>query len=530
MTRNIDRIRMYTVALTLALCMVSHATVRNVILVVGDGMGVPQIGLLLQYARYASNSLMSARTTAFEAMAAAGEQALVLVEPANGLVVDSSSSATQMGSGRPSWPQMLGVDADGKPAESVLAKARARGKATGLVSDTRITHATPASFVAHVPHRGAENDIARALAQTGADVMFSGGLPYFLPASVSNSASAAYAEAQRRVGTALPLASTRHDDCDVLDEAASNGYTVIFTRDQMLRAQHGKILGLFGTWNMPDGIEEWRMKADPNRTMPTLREMSMRAIELLDSNPTGFFLMVEAGQIDWASHQNDAGLLLYEMLRYDETLRAICAWAEGRTDTVVITTADHETGGFAFSPTGYNAPAERPFPGEIVTNTTYTGGGATTPFSTLDKLAQQRKSFGAMLGEFYGLPIETQTLAAMCAIVNSNCAFQITHNDDSGLLASVLELQGAPAAKLKKLVPRVDDWSKLAVHDDAYRVMGLLRQIVARKQHTFWAGGSHVHTPVPLAVIGPREAIARFRGVRHMTDVGNAMIALCAGE
>ena len=155
--------------------------VKNLILMIGDGMGPQQVGLLEQYAQSAPLSVYNEKgnKTALSKFADAGQMGLSLTSPygSNGsLVVDSACSATQLATGVAAGSEMIGLDNQGNIVETILERAKAQGKATGLVSDTRITHATPAAFASHQPHRSFEAKIAEQLIESGSvDVMLSGG-------------------------------------------------------------------------------------------------------------------------------------------------------------------------------------------------------------------------------------------------------------------------------------------------------------------------------------------------------------------
>ncbi|TDI82790.1 MAG: alkaline phosphatase, partial [Caldithrix sp.] len=145
---------------------------KNVIMIIGDGMGPQQVGLLLAYARQAPHSVIKNRTTALDRMLKeGGVLGISMTDAANTLVTDSAASATQLATGKPSGAEMIGSDADGNPTTTILEIAKKQGKSTGLVSDVRMTHATPAAFAAHQPHRTLENEIAVDMLKTGPDVM-----------------------------------------------------------------------------------------------------------------------------------------------------------------------------------------------------------------------------------------------------------------------------------------------------------------------------------------------------------------------
>ena len=122
--------------------------VKNVVLIIGDGMGPQQVGLLLSYARQAPHGVLKTHTTAFDRILERGRLGLSLTHAADTLVTDSAASATQLATGFPAGSEMIGLDEHGNAQENIVEKARRLGKATGLVSDTRITHATPAAFAA----------------------------------------------------------------------------------------------------------------------------------------------------------------------------------------------------------------------------------------------------------------------------------------------------------------------------------------------------------------------------------------------
>ena len=158
--------------------------VKNVILMIGDGMGAQQVGLLEEYARRAPNSVLASTTTSLQKLADEGRMGLSMNAPMGAnpsLVVDSACSATQLATGKGSISEAIGLDDNGNKVQTILEKAKAMGKATGLITDTRITHATPAAFAAHQPHRSFENEIAEDMLTLGVDVMLGGGSRHWVP-------------------------------------------------------------------------------------------------------------------------------------------------------------------------------------------------------------------------------------------------------------------------------------------------------------------------------------------------------------
>ena len=386
-----------------------EAKVKNVIMIIGDGMGPQQVGLLLSYARQAPHGVIANRATALDRMMEQGRLGISLPYTAGTLVTDSAASATQLATGKFAGAEMLGLDKDGNAQETIIEKARRMGKATGLVSDTRITHATPSAFAAHQTHRSQENNIPEDLLATGADVMLSGGLAYWIPEQATDKKSLIHQQLAHIIGNSAEIKSSRKDAKNLLVIAQQQGYTLAFNNEQLQQA-NGKTLGLFANSGMQSGIVETQFKNDAKRVQPTLKEMSAQSLKILDRNERGFFLMIEAGQIDWAAHRNDTGLLLHEMLRFNDTLNTVLDWAANRQDTLIIVTADHETGGFGFSYSGENIPKPHKLPGGA-----FAGGTLFQPNfnfgnpDVLDKLYAQQLSYHDIFAQFDAQPKDQQT-------------------------------------------------------------------------------------------------------------------------
>ena len=236
---------------------------KNVILIIGDGMGPEQVGLLLSYARQAPDTVIKERITAFDRiMDEGGVMGISLTYPGGVLVADSAASGTQMATGQFAGSEMIGADKDGSPVETILEKAIKIGKSTGLVSDTRLTHATPAAFAAHQSHRDMENDIAVDMLNAGPDVMLSGGLRHWIPQETNDKESAVYQELEQLTQGGVKIKSKRTDSRNLLEEAREKGYALAFNRAQMDAAQ-GKLLGLFAYSALPGGIKVTRSQDSP---------------------------------------------------------------------------------------------------------------------------------------------------------------------------------------------------------------------------------------------------------------------------
>lgn len=503
---------------------------RNVILIIGDGMGPQQLGLLFAYARYAPGSTVPNRMAAIEQMAMDGQLGLVRTEPHGALVVDSAAAATHLATGKWAGSEMIGVDFEGNPARTVAEVARDLGKATGIVSDTRLTHATPAAFAAHQADRGMENEIAVDMISSRVDVLLSGGLRYFVPQATNDPAAATYQSVAQLVGGAFDPYSRRLDNRNLLLEARQAGYKLVFDYRELAAVSEGKVLGLFANSEMLDALSENNVLAAENRTEPTLVEMAEKSLDLLSQNPHGFFLMIEGGQIDWAGHNNDAGTMLHELLRLDAAVRKVLAWARERDDTLVVVTADHETGAFGFSYSGRDLPEPRPLSGEAFKDRPFRPNFNFASHELLDNLAAQKSSFFEIFTAFDALPANLRTAETLVTMVNETVApYSITLEDATKILTRVPNrnyVKGHPYLGTKT-VPQMPDQQDFFVYGENLR-FDRLGHILGGQQHVVWGTGTHTNTPVAIISQGP--GAEKFTGLMHATDVGQRIIEVVKGE
>ncbi len=514
-----------------------NAKIKNVIFLIGDGMGPAQIGLLEAYARQSDNPVIKSRTTAFKRMMnEGGVLGVSMTYAANVLVTDSAASATQLAIGKPANPETIGVDAQGNPTESVLAIAKKLGKATGLVSDVRISHSTPAAFAAHQPHRNLENKIAIDMLVTGPDVMLSGGLRHWIPQQANDHSSAIYKQLSQMTDGAINFKSKRKDERNLLSEAQQQGYQLAFTNSQMQKAnakETGKLLGLFTNSAFPDAIITDRNKNNPERTIPTLKEMASKALGILEKNDQGFFLMIESGLIDWAGHYNDTGTMLHEMLKMNEALNYVLDWAEGRDDTLIVVTADHETGGFGFSYSGYNIPEPKDLPGSAFKDRPYKPDFNFGPTNVLDKIYQQKLSYTEIFaGKFDHLIPEQKTPAALMEIINQNTEFDITEEQAARILETEdnpYYVEGHKSLSLRR-VPRIDVNDAFFVYHLDDNRQNLLAIEVATRQSVVWSNGTHTASPVLVFAKGNEQVTAPFVQFMGHPELGRTIIELLTGQ
>lgn len=300
---------------------VRNAEIKNVIFLIGDGMGVSYTSAY----RYLKDNPKTKEVEATEFDKYLVGQQMTYPEDPLQNITDSAAAATAMSAGIKTYNAAIGVDNDGESVKTVLEAAKERGKSTGLVATSEITHATPASYGAHDVSRKNMNAIAddyyNDLIQGGhkIDVMLGGGLSNFVRA-----------------------------DRDLTKLFQKDGYSYVTNKKDMMNDKNSKILGLFAPGGMPKMI-------DRDASMPSLSEMTNTAINKLSKDKNGFFLMVEGSQIDWAGHDNDIVAAMSEMEDFEKAFKAAIEFAKKDKHTLVIATADHSTGGYSIGARGdYN--------------------------------------------------------------------------------------------------------------------------------------------------------------------------------
>jgi alkaline phosphatase len=481
---------------------------KNVIVMIGDGLALPQIAFLTQYRRHVHPG---GPETAFERLLRGPDHGLADIHTINpdgrpSLTVDSAASATQIACGVMSLPEVLGHDRDGRPCRTILEHARALGMATGLVTDARITDATPAAFVAKQATRTAEDDVAAAYVAGAAgqvDVLLGGGARHFLPSG------ARLAEVP---GCAMPGArdagGARADGRDLFAEARAQGYQLACTEAQLLavpEAAGAKVLGLFAAADYPPHPERATVP-----DLPSLETAAHKAIRILERDPDGFFLMIEAGMIDLAAHAHDAAGLLRAMQEADRILGALLAYVEAHPDTLLVVIGDHDTGSPVFA-YRIREPVTTTLPSGLVHSSVVDYGDAAAKYRLLER---QTLSLGGMLapiarrlaadgaGPDPAYPVD-QAASDLIAAVEAHSAFTLTPEVARSVFAPAPALPGI-------LATRPATTHRLAL-------------ALAAQTQVRWATGGHTNLPVIVMAAGPPALASRVRGYYHTTDVGRLL-------
>jgi alkaline phosphatase len=319
---------------------------RNIVYVVPDGMGLANVT--------ASRIFLNGPDGAPLYMETLPQIGYQRTHSANSTVTDSAAAASAWSCGDKFENGEICfhvTDWDTAPPTghfppTSLELARNSGKATGLVATSTITHATPASYGAHVWSRNCENEIARQfVADTNVDVLLGGGVATFTGADGSSATES--------------LSKKCLAPVDAIELAESAGYTVVYTADAMDDTLDGlpnqktsaapmKLLGLFAAGGLtPEYVRP------PDSTEPDLATMTEAALSILEKDRDGFFLVVECSQVDWANHANDYLYQLGEMIACDTAAKVVLDWASASkrrmAETLLIVVPDHETGGFAIN-------------------------------------------------------------------------------------------------------------------------------------------------------------------------------------
>ena len=270
--------------------------VRNVILMIGDGMSLMHIQaawtcnrgkLWLENAQYTGLSKTPAT---------------------NRLITDSGSGGTSLATGFKTAYHAVGVDATGKPLKSLVDYAHAAGKSAGIAVTCRLWDATPCDFISHNIDRDKEQDLVGLFPQSPVDFVFGGGAKYF---------------------------EHRADGRNIFSELQQKGYHISRSVDDLMNWKSGKVYCVPFEVNTPE----------PDQRGDLLARASLKGLDLLSQNKQGFFMMIEGSQLDDYGHFNQLDMLMKETLDFDQTIGKVMQWAARDGHTLVVVTADHETGG-----------------------------------------------------------------------------------------------------------------------------------------------------------------------------------------
>jgi alkaline phosphatase len=271
----------------------------NIIMMIGDGMGLSQISSGM----YSNNNYTSLERSKYVG--------LIKTHSSSNLITDSAAAGTAMSSGVKTKNRVVGMDDNYKPVKSILEVCKDLGYSTGIIVTSTIVHATPASYYSKVKSRYQYEDIASQLAKSGINFFVGGGERYF---------------------------NNRSDNRNLLAEMED--YFFATSIDKYKNNNSNKI-GYLTSYDDP--IEKHKGR-EPS--LPSLVESTIQKLENLDKP---FFLLIESAQIDWGGHDNDPKHMNSEMIEFDNTIKTVFDFIDNDDNTLVVITADHETGGAAIT-------------------------------------------------------------------------------------------------------------------------------------------------------------------------------------
>jgi alkaline phosphatase len=447
---------------------------KNIILLIGDGMSTAQIATADAYLGTLHGKVVD--QLCFEDF---DHQGLTTTYSGSQLITDSAAAGTAIATGSKTYNGAISVDLDKKNLKSVLGYAQDEGKATGIVTTTRVTHATPAVFISNNPDRDAENSIALDESDSGVDYLAGGGYRYFVGKNNSEG-----------------LKSKRTDSLDLVEIMANDGYETFISEDDTddflnyTPNKGDKVLGLFGYSHLDYAID------DANQ--PTLAQMTEKGIELLSMDDDGFFMMIEGGRIDHACHANDAVTAIDDTLAFNDAVQvAIDFYNTDPENTLIIVTGDHETGGLTL------------------------GFAGTYYDSAFETLENQNKSY-----EFYSY---NEFAKYKESHTEYNCNLSDLKSDLSNYFG-LTDLTSDEEASLQAALKRsVAGEVLVGTSNQDYLLYGGYEPFVMEITHILnnragigWT--SYSHTAVPVATFAQGPGSEQINGVFDNTDLFNFMI------
>lgn len=296
---------------------------RNLIMVIGDGMGFPYLSA---YRYFKDGRGMTERADMEQTMLDRYLVGAASTYPGDEtLVTDSAASATTLASGVKTYNGAIGLDTNRDPVKTMMEYANERGMLTAALATVQLTHATPAAFFTKVESRRQQNEIADQFAtQDDAgnwkfDLLLGGGRQYFVRDENGDNPAVNH-----------------------LEHFKTNGVRVVESFEALQTEQRLPLVGVFADVNLPHVIDD----------QPRLKTMTEQGLRLLENADRPYVMMIEASMIDWCGHANDIGCAMHEMAELEELLEFLIPYVEADGNTALVVTADHSTGGLTLGANG----------------------------------------------------------------------------------------------------------------------------------------------------------------------------------
>ena len=453
---------------------------KYIFLFIGDGMSFAQVHAAQVYMG-ASAGEISQWPLSFTQFPVTGS---ATTYDATSFIPDSAAAATAMACGIKTKSHILGMKADGEtPVPNITELLKADGKKTGIVTSVTLNHATPAAFYAHVATRTQYYEIARQMSESEVD--------YFGGGSLSE-----------------PRGSD-NDQTDAFTLLADNGYTIADTAQEIeaLDGASGKVYAVSPTL---DSTGTLPLAIDAQEEDWVLADFVQTGIDVLD-NENGFFMMCEGGEIDWACHANDAAAAIKEVLSFADAVQVAVDFAEQHPDeTLIVVTADHETGGMTIG----NA-----------------SGGYGVHF---DMLGAQRMSYRAFGAAFADMKTANPalTLEDMLPIIRNNFGL-VTPRDAAQAASAAFVLTDAEYAQLKTAfsesmkpkAQRADTPETRLLYGGYDPLTATITHILDNKAGVGWTSYAHTGAPVPVYAMG--AGAEQFVGSYDNTELFLKLVFVC---
>ncbi|WP_335908896.1 alkaline phosphatase [Shewanella indica] len=395
---------------------------QNIVIMVGDGMG-PAYTSAYRYFKDNPDT-EEIEQTVFDRLLVG--MASTYPARVSGYVTDSAAAATALATGVKSYNGAISVDTQKQPIPTIMEKAKQRGMSTGVAVTSQINHATPAAFLSHSESRKHYVELANKYLETDADVMLGGGQKYF--------------------------------DQELLAKFDAKGYQILQEFSALESITQPKVMGLFAEVQLPWVLDD----KDGHR----LSTMTGKALELLSQNNNGFVLLVEGSLIDWAGHNNDIAAAMAEMDEFARTMEVVEQFVRQNPNTLMVATADHNTGGL---------------------------------------------SIGSK-GKYTWNP---EVLKGLSASIDTLAAAALTAEDWQAPLAQGLGFELEPALLEQLAKARMQGKETLA---------SAIKQEVDRRSNTGWTTGGHTGTDVQVFAAGPGAEL--FIGNQDNTDIASKLSSL----
>ena len=422
-------------------------TPKNIIMVVGDGMG-PTYTTAYRYFKDDPSTTVVENTVFDRHLVGMSS---TYPDTHHNYVTDSAAAATALSSAIKTYNGAVAVDMNKNSVETVLEFARSMGKKTGVVVTSQINHATPASYLAHNDYRYNYDAIADSYVDEGikADLYLGGGWKYFI-----------------------------RDDRNLVNEFKEQGFNYIDSYQSLKNLDRERpLIGLFGNKGLP-----WALDDTNKHRLATMTESATKHLE----NEQGYFLLVEASQIDWAGHANDIASAMGEMDDLAKTLEYLENYVQEHPDTLVVITADHSTGGVTLGADGVFE-----WKPEILRTMRHSPNAIA---NTLENKNITKES----ASELFNFELTTEELTQLISVKN-----------DASKAIQIAAIINDEEAKI------------LSVNEALYQAV---KHIIDQRTYTGWTSTGHTASDVPVFAMGSQKAL--FNGFSDNTDIAKKIFSL----